>query len=147
MKVSSERFGKDHWSLLHYIQSCCVNGTNGIGRLSPSRMRCNPETHAFLSNGLPWKDEYSTRLFGFFNLENKKDIQNAVTSGVLLLGHDDWDCIQDFIDAGYIELLSIPNQQLRFLKKGSDIFSLLSEHKLSGKNFASFQLTQETEQV
>jgi hypothetical protein len=147
MNVPVETFGKDHWSLLHYIQSCCVNATGGIGKLSQNKMRCNPETHYSLSNSIPWKNEYSTRLFGFFDLKDKKDFQKAIDSGLQISGHDDWDCLKDLIDAGYIELISYTSRQVKFSIKGTDVFSLLSKHKLSGNNFASFQLIQETETV
>lgn len=38
-------FGKDHWSLLAYVETCCVDGQDGIGTLDRRRLRVG--THFF----------------------------------------------------------------------------------------------------
>lgn len=59
MTISIEQFGKDHWSVLAYIEDRCVNGKSGLGTLQRNRMRCNKEKHPLLSAGIKWEDRYS----------------------------------------------------------------------------------------
>lgn len=91
--VADERmktFGKDHWTLLLYIEACCVDY---CGVLDRRRMRCNPKTHEELahSGSLGWSDfAHSTRW---------ADGTRSVP------GHDDWDCFEDLQAVGLLELL------------------------------------------
>lgn len=89
-------WGKDHWSLLAYVESVCVDAN---GWLVGDRMRCNPRRHReflgkrSLAFGPSWDAKYSTRLKG--HTENKPRQE---------IGHDDWDCLNDLIVAGLAEV-------------------------------------------
>lgn len=89
-------FGKDHWSTLLYIETCCVDNA---GRVDRARLRCNPERHPhFNSRHHPeWSDDYSTR---FRSGERR------------IPGHDDWDVIEDLEHAGLLERLGTGAQPL-----------------------------------
>ena len=38
-------WGKDHWSTLAYIETTCVDSTDGIGRPSHARIQTNKDRH------------------------------------------------------------------------------------------------------
>lgn len=140
-KVSIERFAKDHWSLLAYVESQCVDSQDSIGRLQRNRMRCNSEKNPQMSAGLPWRDTYSSRMQGSldFNLSNEDEFKKAVESGAVILGHDDWDCLDDLDDNGLVEIISLANCAVTMTKKGMQMAAKLREHKANGGNFAGFK--------
>ena len=134
-------FGKDHWSLLAYVECCCVDGENGIGRLVRSRMRTNENTHPLL-RGAPvaWKVNYSTRLRGFFEFNDRSDPAKAIAAGLMLEGHDDWDCLDDLEAAGYLEVLTLVQGCVQLTEAGLAVAAKLREHKAKGGQFAGFSL-------
>lgn len=135
-------FGKDHWSLLAYVESRCVDGNKGVGTLARPHLRANPATHPLLAHATPtgWKDTYSTRLKGFFAFDERADVDKAMNAGLMLRGHDDWDCLDDLQDAGFVEILSLANGQVRMTDAGLDAAAQLRRHKARGGMFASFEL-------
>lgn len=78
------RFGKDHFSLILYIETRCVDHS---GIVDKRHLRCNPKNHALFSHEGGWDDKYSTRL--------AEGVEPVV-------GHDDWDCIDDLERAGLL---------------------------------------------
>lgn len=138
-----EQFGKDHWSTLAYVESCCVDGKDGIGALDRRRMRCNASRHPLLdANGLPWNDVHSTRLSGFFDFADRNDTAKAGSAGVMLIGHDDWDCLDDLEAAGYVEILTLANSAVRLTEEGMRVSGLLRAHKARGGQFAQFKMSE-----
>lgn len=78
-------FGKDHWSLLAYVETCCVDGQDGIGTLDRRRLRCNENNHPLLKGAYSptgWQPSYSTRLAGFFDFADRSDTPKAVAAGL-----------------------------------------------------------------
>lgn len=146
--VPVSKYGKDHWSMLAYVETCCVDGRNGVGILNNTRVRCNGATHPLHdanSHSSSWKPEYSTRLFGFFDFPDRGDTAKAVAAGLQVLGHDDWDCLNDLEAAGYIEVISESNGHVRMTKEGSRVNGLLREHKAGGGMYANFVLNKTLE--
>ncbi len=88
--VPPDRFGRDHVSTMLYLEDACVN--NG-GVLAKERMRCNLQRHPAHGSrvhedlGTAWNEKHGSRLH----------------DGFVLAQHDDWDCIDDFIEAGLCE--------------------------------------------
>lgn len=142
------KFGKDHWSMLAYLETLCVDGREGIGTIDKRRVRCNENTHplckGIYSGESAWKPNYSTRLFGFFEFPDRGDTQKAVEAGLQLLGHDDWDCADDLEAACFVEVINIANGFVRMTKEGSRVCGLLREHKSTGGMFANFSLNHMT---
>ncbi len=140
--TAASRFGKDHWSLLAYIEHCCVNGLRGLGVVDPFRLRCNPARHPTLSPMLPslvsWKPSYATRLAGFFAFADRRDVDKAVEAGVQLAGHDDWDCLDDLQAAGYVQVISLEERTVRMTPSGMAASARLRAHKAQGGSFADF---------
>lgn len=134
--VPVEQFGKDHWSLLAYVETCCVDGHRGVGTIDYRRLRCNPHTHPLLSGSLRgprmWKPEYGTRLRGYWREDH------TTNTSMLILDHDDIDCLDDLVDAGLIEIDSLINGFVRMTSKGMRIASAIREHKVHGGQFATF---------
>ena len=132
--IPIEDWGKDHWSLLAYIECRCVD-YGGI----PSRdhMRINEKKHPGLANravmgGMEWSSKYGTRLNGFW--------KNGTTDPSRQLpDHDDWDCLYDLEAAGLIKDNGTGIHPLaEMTPKGREIAALLRAHKAEGGQFAGF---------
>lgn len=139
-----DKFGKDHWSALAYVESCCVDGDKGLGHLDPRRMRCNQEVHAALAAPAQprWDAAYSTRLAGFFDFPERGLPERAIAAGLMLHGHDDWDCLDDLEAAGFVEVVSLANSLVKMTDVGSKAAAALRAHKAKGGQFAGFRMPQ-----
>lgn len=127
-RIGIERWGKDHWSLLGYVECRCVD--NG-GELEPKHLSCNKK-YPF-ANGEKWSDEYSTRLNGYFLEDGKVD------KSKMAVGKCDWDCLMDFEKEGLVELQSsLLVGQVKLTEKGIDFANELRGHKARGGSFATF---------
>ena len=140
----ADKFGKDHWALMAYVENCCINGRNGFGELDRRRLRCNPNANHMLagvfSTDTQWRLNFSTRLAGFFEFADRSDPEKAISAGLQLRGHDDWDCLKDLEAAGYIEVLSLVNGFVKMTVTGCDVAAKLRAHKAHGGQFAGFRL-------
>jgi len=114
------KWGKDHWSLLVYVETCCVDT---IGRLDRIRLSCNEERHPLLKGEMnpKWDPKYCTRM----------------KEGVID-GHDDWDCLEELEEVGFIEIMSMINGYVKITIQGKKIAAQLRSHKADGGNFANF---------
>jgi len=138
-KVPVEEFGKDHWSLLGHIETCCVDSAGESGKVDHDRMRTNPRRNPELGfhksrSTLEWKDEYSTRLrsFPWGSNDEKEKAKHRVA------GHDDWDCLEDLERAGLAELVSFVNGFVRMTETGLAMAAELRAHKARGGYFSNF---------
>lgn len=118
--VFATQFGKDHWSLLAYLETCCVDLS---GEVDKRRMRCNGEEHPMLNvNGFEWDPKHGTR-----------------TKGGVLPNHDDWHCLDDLIAAGYVDLVgTMTNPVVALTTRGATMAEQLRRHKMAGGHFHSF---------
>lgn len=142
MTISIDRFSKDHWSLLAYVEHECINGQKGIGKLNRSKLRGNHNNHPLLAVNDFWKDSYSTRLSGFFEYPFNSDVEKSCSCGFQILGHDDWDCIDDFVAGGFVEIISMVNGLVKLTEKGIECCSQIDSHRLNGGYFSNFKYTQ-----
>ena len=138
--IEMSDFGKDHWSLLAYVETLCVDSHvgKGVGTIDKRRIRCNQKRHpmhAVNANfGVTgWNADYGTRLSGFFLEGEKRDL------GRRLIEHDDWDCLDDLERTGLIEILSEANGFVRLTDKGIAVAGRIREWKAKGGHFATFQ--------
>ena len=98
--VPRERWGKDHWSTLLYLESCAVNQR---GRIEHAKMRTSRRNWRLAGSvhgvaNVMSPDEYPTRLALL-------QVERAEFDAVHLIGgHDDWECVQDFADASLLTL-------------------------------------------
>ena len=134
-KITPKQFGKDHWSLLAYIETRCVD-YKGVLDIAHLRVR-NP---AIGSPRMPfsrpeWKPEYGTRLSGYFKEDGTKDESRQIKN------HDDLDCADELEEAGYLKNIGTGlNPAYQMTKLGSQVASLLRQHKTDGKHYASFTI-------
>lgn len=126
-------FGKDHWSLLAYLEATMADFPKQplTGEVERDRLRCNPATHPLLFVGkrrfadmARWEPNYGTLL---------KD-------GTRLAAHDDWDCLDDLEAAGLCEVLSEINGFVRLTPLGHSLSLNLRTHKAKGGVFGNFNL-------
>lgn len=128
-QVRVESFGRDHWSVLAYIETRIVDN-EGVPDFN--HMRTSATRHPmFLGSGQRLLvanggyAEYPTTLKG----------------GELLPNHDDWDCAEDLESAGFIKNCGTGlNPQFMLTKIGKAIVSKLRQHKGDGGTFSSFVL-------
>jgi len=129
--IEMERWGKDHWSLLAYVE-CRVVDNNGA--LDPRNLSSCPR-YPF-ANGSMWKDEYSTRLKG-----HTQEKPNQVK------GNCDWDCLNDLDAEGLIEIVSLINGVVILKPKGLEFTNAVRNHKATGGAFGNFSETKECQKL
>lgn len=141
--IPVEKFGKDHWSLLVYIETRVVdhNKAKNIGDIDKDHLRCNENVRptmlglrqaAAIKNGtLSWSSKDGTIL----KSENGEQQQ--------LKDHDDWDCLEDLEKTGFIEIISLANCFIEITEKGLETAAAIRKHKAAGGNFASFEYKEE----
>ncbi len=133
MNVPVEKFGKDHWSLLGYIETVVVDFTDdGVGKVVHDRMRCNSGTHPELLGprqrmASNWEPAYGTRLRGFFEDKSRH-----------LPDHDDWDCLKDLEATGFLVIIDAKKGSVKLTEGGIKVAQELRTHKINGGNFSNF---------
>jgi len=127
--VPLARWGKDHWSLLAYIETVCVDKH---GEIDLQRMRCDPDRHPqFLylrgiGDELACKTKYPTLL-----------------KGGELPDHDDWDCLDDLEAVGLVENIGFTMEpRYTMTERGHGVVAALRKHKASGGKFAEFAFSE-----
>jgi len=134
--VPIEKWGKDHWSTLAFIETLCVDQKGQLSDKHRRSLRCNPKTHPMLGfwpMGVhKWKSEYGTRLKGFFG-KGVYDRKQQIKS------HDDWDCIHDFEAAKVLENNGTDiNPLFKLTEQGLRFCAAIRRFKANGGSFATF---------
>lgn len=137
--VPVEKFGRDHWSLLAYLETICVDALDQWGQIDRNKLRVNIKTHPLLVGHIqarailalekpPYGYKYGTRLKGHTE-ENPNVIKE----------HDDWDCLENLDKAGFVEFLTLTSGGVRMTDTGIVIAAQLRAHKARGGNYAMFE--------
>lgn len=125
MNVPVEQFGQDHWSLLAYIETRCVDFR---GALDNQRLRIDPDRHPMLLGRMQ-------RLMG----SNLKKYPTFLSGRVQLPNHDDWDCAKDLEACGFVVWGGTgANPVFSMTDKGSAMVAKLRKCKASGGSFGTF---------
>jgi hypothetical protein len=139
--IPIEDWGRDHWSTFAYVETCVVDQQP----LNRDRLRCNVNKRPHLVGptvnrfgNAKWNDDYGTRLKGFFGKGKTTDKTRQLPK------HDDWDCLEDFEEAGLIEIVSVINAIVLLTEKGIAVASIVRKHKALGGNFADFEFKPES---
>lgn len=137
-------YGKDHWSLLAYLETLCVDSTKkGVGEIDKRRMRTNEKRHPLhavnLNHGVgAWQAEFGTCLAGYWDTLGRQVSKRQVK------GHDDWDCLNDIEKAGLIDVISEANGFVKLTEKGMKVAGELRAYKAKGGMFSGFRWTEPT---
>lgn len=143
-------FGKDHWSLLAYLESCVVDPADSrltparggvstlpakTAQLNKERIRCNEQRHPFhrVNTLVQWQPSYGTRLAGYWLPDGSKAPARQIRD------HDDWDALNDLEAAGFAEVVNEANAIVRITDAGITMAGRLRAHKCGGGNFANFK--------
>jgi hypothetical protein len=135
--VPMNRWGKDHWSTLAYVEHVAVECA-GFQVGSDARMKSNRRHTRLLSQGCPNpKRAKSTSAMGMIM---RPEHATKLKDGTLLANHDDWACLQDFVAEGLFKpgLELEPGTVLAFSERGHALTAALRVHKASGGQFAQF---------
>lgn len=140
--IKIKQFGKDHWSLLAYVEYRAINRA---GVLSIEHLRTkNPALQQNRTATNLWKPEYGSKLYGYFNEDGR------VNEKLRILDHDDHNCLDDLEESKLIKSFgSGLHPAYKLTKEGARVCGLLVLHKQEGKNYASFVLpvTDEKEKI
>lgn len=119
-QISIDRWGKDHWSTLAYIE-CRIVDHGGTIKNEQLRTDWSINRHRAHRGGDGAR--YPTRLRG----------------GDTASPHDDWSCIEDMEREGLIEWHGTGLHPIfKLTPKGLEIAQALRTHKASGGTFATF---------
>ncbi len=129
--IPMNKWGKDHWSTLAYLETLAVENSGWAIPVN-TRMRTNELRHPHLVGVGMMVDsmgasEYPTKL---------KDGE--------IKGHDDWDCLDDATEVGFIEDVGTGiNRAYKFTKLGKKVLAKLRQFKMDGGNFHDFVFVNE----
>lgn len=111
-------WGKDHWSLLAYLETRNVDYGGAIAY-----------DHLRRKGGQFWKPECSTRI--------------RISGGKqepLPYDHDDFDVIEDFEAAGLADRVTGTGSVVKLTEAGIKLAHKLRRHKIAGGSFGTFKL-------
>lgn len=92
--VDPARFGRDHWSTLAYIETRTVDNK---GLINHDGMRCDPQRHPIMMQAKGRALLAGLRASG-------AGYPTILAGGDALHDHDDYDCLDDLIAAGLLEV-------------------------------------------
>jgi hypothetical protein len=123
-KILLSDFGRDHWSLLAYCETVCVDRK---GILEYERMTCNTTRHPTKSGNFPfggrpqWKDEYGTR-----------------TKNGIIGWHDDFDCLDELEEYGFLTI-DYKKKKVKLTELGLRTAGAIRMHKANSGTFSTFE--------
>lgn len=119
-------WGRDHWSLLAYIEDGCVNSPIRSFRVDKRKLQTNLNRHPqHMPAGHPDGSEYGIRLSDGTELEGS--------------AYDEWDCLDDLEREGYIMSVGTgQNPAYEMTEIGHQMASRLRQHKLT-EGYSSFR--------
>lgn len=127
--VSIEQFGKDHWSVLVYIETRVVDFK---GLLDRNHMRTDIERHP--------------RLVGPSQIQTDSRKYSTRLKNGALDDHDDWDCVEDLTVAGLVEMSTIEivaETKFKLTDFGWKIAGQLRRHLAEGHSYQTFEVKKE----
>lgn len=135
--VSVDRWGKDHWSLLAYLESVAVDYGGKVDNL---KMRVDPRVHLKFAH-------HASRYGG--------DSPSYLKGGERLEKHDDFSCMEDLVAAEFIHAFTkdkseseidnavvhggLMSCRIELTDMGRVVSAALRKHKSDGGQFAEFE--------
>lgn len=127
--IPPARFGKDHWSVLLYLETCAVERKGCVENL---QMRCAAKLHPAFAHTF---SAATTTTYPTF----LKDGEQA--------NHDDWSCLEDLATAGFLTAywqrlndwpLGGGEMRVVLTERGWCISHALRRHRAGGGSFRDF---------
>lgn len=126
--IPIDRWGKDHWSTLAYIETRIVDHK---GRLDMEHMRCDLRLHRSFTNRA--------------NIDCGGSYPTILADGSKLDRHDDWSCAEDAVALGLLTIddeeatRRVRSPRFSLTQRGLEIAALLRAHKARGGSFSTFR--------
>lgn len=138
--IPLHKWGKDHWSLLAYVESVSVE-CGGFEVGYDARMRHNANNFAFMNmkNPEPKRQNRPTMQGPVMDERYATRLNDGTIAPD---AHDDWMCVVDMASAGLFTVSSEdvqPGAILSLSDKGFSLCSSLRKHKAQGGQFANFK--------
>lgn len=103
--VPREQWGRDHESMMRFIETVVVEDGGALRATDHARLRCNPNVHPGFATG---------QQEGFWRGAEERGEEPGLRYGTRLKGHtsatpnvqanhDDWSCLEDFEREGLVE--------------------------------------------
>ena len=122
--VPMRDWGKDHWSLLGYLEYRCVNHK---GFVQFNQMQCNKNRHPQYLGISPHGSELDGSKYGI-RLAGKRQLPGP--------DYDEWDCIEDLMAEGLIRDIGFTmTPQFQITDKGWEIVKQVMKFKGEGHHF------------
>lgn len=134
--IPVEFWGKDHYSVLSYIESIMVD-CGGFEVGTDPRMRSNRRNFRVLMDGNRDPRRPGSNRWQMAVVMDPK-YTSYLKDGATCENHDDWCCIQDMAGAGLILGNVEPGVMLHLSPLGRRFVVALREFKANGGNFAEF---------
>ena len=132
--IPMDKWHKDHWSTLAYINAVIVDhGYFEIGLDGQMRTKQYNFCYLLEKNSKPKRTKLYT------GVAMSADGGTRIKDNIFIRGHDDWDCVSDFLVAGLFNEQSVePGVKLHLSDFGSTVCASLRKHKANGGTFATF---------
>lgn len=123
--VPVNKWGKDHWSTLAYIETRIVDHS---GVPNPEHMRADIDIHPQFGNRA--QQEASP----------DKRYPTILNDGTTVEKHDDWSCVDDMVAVGIMEWQGTGiNPVFVLTEEGHRVTASLRRHKAKGGQFRDFR--------
>jgi len=132
-------WGKDHFSMLAYIECRCVDHR---GVVDQRHMRADPKVH-------PHRVDARSQAQGHVPgtgaaSQKRKKYPTKLKDGLEKHNHDDWSCLEDMEAGGLLEWNGTGmNPVFKLTTLGKIIAASLRSHKMEGGVFANFEVPPE----
>lgn len=101
--ISIDRWGKDHWSTLAYVETCVVDRK---GVIDNRKMRCHPRLQG--RHVLYHREVVGIMPFpGASQIHDGSKYPTRLKGGETVEHHDDWSCLEDMMDARLVAIIKI----------------------------------------
>ncbi len=140
--VPVDNFGKDHWTTLAYAETVMVD-CGGFQVGCDARMRQGRRHYRVMREMCMNPKRISGRSSAATVMDLK--YSTVLKDGTMVQGHDDWHCVQDMANAGWLHVDGYasadavePGAILHLTALGRTVADQLRAHKAAGGTFASF---------
>lgn len=119
--IPVDLFGVFHWMMLFRVEGWAVMNN---GEIEKDRMRTNYNKRPPAPKNKQWDKANST----------------VLNNGELVEDHDDWDCLQDLIDNGFVQIETWKNKEfVKLTEYGFETFVKLRKFRQNGNRVYSFR--------